>query len=119
MKVDKPLRAVHPLQNEQHSRYTAAAAKEKSAESSSNTDQQKKKNMDKDQIETIVAQLNDFMEPTRTSLKFELHDKLNDYYVKVIDRDTEEVIREIPPEKMLDMHAAMEEFAGFLIDEKI
>lgn len=117
MKVEKPIKAVQPLQNDQHNKYKTAA-KETSAENSSNKDQSKKE-MAKEKIETIVTQLNEFMEPTRTSLKFEFHDKLNDYYVKVIDRDTEEIIREIPPEKMLDMHAAMAEFVGFLIDKKI
>jgi flagellar protein FlaG len=59
------------------------------------------------------------MKPIRTNLKFELHEKLDDYYVKVIDRETKEVIKEIPPEKMLDMYAAMAEFMSFLTDEKV
>jgi flagellar protein FlaG len=35
-----------------------------------------------------------------------------------MDRETEEVIREIPPEKTLEMIQKMWELAGFLIDEK-
>ncbi|GAB4072945.1 hypothetical protein GCM10028778_06070 [Barrientosiimonas marina] len=59
------------------------------------------------------------MKPVRTNLEFELHDKLDEYFVKVVDQDTDDVIREIPPEKMLDKHAAMAEFMGLLVDEKI
>ncbi|SDC58247.1 flagellar protein FlaG [Pelagirhabdus alkalitolerans] len=70
-------------------------------------------------IESMVDGLNEFLEPVRTSIKFEMHDKLERYYVKVVDSQTEELIREIPPEDMLDMYAAMAEFMGFIVDEKI
>ena len=72
-----------------------------------------------DKVETVVSKLNEFMEPLRTNLKFELHEELDEYYVKVINLKTDEVIREIPPKKMLDMYAAMAEFMGLLVDEKI
>ena len=36
----------------------------------------------------------------------------------VINEDTDEVIREIPPEKSLDMLQKMWEMAGILVDEK-
>jgi len=38
--------------------------------------------------------------------------------VKVIDINTNEVIREIPPEKILDMVATMLEMAGIIVDER-
>ncbi|QKY69938.1 flagellar protein FlaG [Lentibacillus sp. CBA3610] len=118
MKLENRLTAVHPLQNEQHSKHMTAA-KENRSETSTKNPPYKDETLDADQTETIVSQLNELMEPARTNLKFELHDKLEDYFVKVIDHDTEEVIREIPPEKMLDMYAAMAEFLGLLVDEKI
>ena len=70
-------------------------------------------------IESMVEVLNDFLEPVNTSIKFVLHDKLDRYYVKVIDSKTDEVVREIPPEQMLDMYAAMAEFMGLIVDKKI
>lgn len=70
-------------------------------------------------IESMVEGLNDFLEPVNTSIKFVLHDKLDRYYVKVIDSKTDEVVREIPPEQMLDMYAAMAEFMGLIVDKKI
>lgn len=73
----------------------------------------------KDQLNEVIESINFILQPPHTSLKFELHEKLNDYYVQVIDDDTKEVIREIPSKKMLDMHAAMKEFMGLMIDEKI
>jgi flagellar protein FlaG len=38
--------------------------------------------------------------------------------VKVIDNETNEIIKEIPSEKMLDMVAKIEEMIGLIIDEK-
>lgn len=70
-------------------------------------------------IEGMVEGLNDFLEPINTSIRFVLHDKLDRYYVKVIDSQTEELVREIPSEQMLDMYAAMAEFMGLIVDEKI
>lgn len=70
-------------------------------------------------IEGMVEGLNDFLEPINTSIRFVLHDKLDRYYVKVVDAQTEELVREIPPEQMLDMYAAMAEFMGLIVDEKI
>lgn len=53
-----------------------------------------------------------------TSLKFAIHDKTNEVMVKVINEDTDEVIREIPSEKVLDMVAAMLERTGLFLDTK-
>lgn len=50
--------------------------------------------------------------------KFSIHAKTKAIMVKVIDSDTNEVVREIPPEKILDMVARMWEMAGILVDER-
>ncbi|SDJ60427.1 flagellar protein FlaG [Salimicrobium halophilum] len=70
-------------------------------------------------VRDAVEGMNEFLKPVHTSLKFEMHEKLEEYYVKVIDSNTEEVIKEIPSEKMLDMYAMMAEQLGFLVDQKI
>lgn len=66
-----------------------------------------------------IEQMNKFIEPTKTTIRFQLHDKLNKYYVQVVDTYTEEVIREIPSKKFLDMYAATAELLGMLVDKKI
>ncbi|SHJ67101.1 flagellar protein FlaG [Paramaledivibacter caminithermalis] len=52
--------------------------------------------------------------------KFELsiNDETNDIIVKVINKETDEVVREIPSEKILDMVAKMMELAGLFVDER-
>ncbi|RSD25195.1 flagellar protein FlaG [Mesobacillus subterraneus] len=73
----------------------------------------------KEKVEEIVSKMNKFMENSPTSLKFEFHEKLNEYFVKIVDDKTKEVVREIPPKKMLDFYAAMTEFLGLMVDKKV
>ncbi|HHV95999.1 MAG TPA: flagellar protein FlaG [Clostridiaceae bacterium] len=51
-------------------------------------------------------------------LEYSIHEKTNEIIVKVINTETEEVIREIPPEKMLDMVACIWEMIGIIVDER-
>lgn len=74
---------------------------------------------DKEIVEEIVKGLNNFLSPSHTSLKFEFHEKLNEYYVTLVDDATKEIVREIPSKKMLDFYAEMTEFMGLMIDKKI
>lgn len=73
----------------------------------------------KAKAEEIIDELNKLIQNSHTSLKFEYHEKLNEYYVKIIDEKTKEVVREIPQKKMLDFYAAMTEFLGIVLDKKI
>ncbi|RPK25832.1 flagellar protein FlaG [Paenibacillus xylanexedens] len=54
-----------------------------------------------------------------TTLDISIHEKTHDIMVKVLNKETGELLREIPPEKTLDLVAKMMEIAGILIDEKI
>ncbi len=49
---------------------------------------------------------------------FGIHEATNRITIKIVDKDTREVIKELPPEKTLDMIAKVWEMAGILVDEK-
>ncbi|OMF24363.1 hypothetical protein BK132_24350 [Paenibacillus sp. FSL H8-0259] len=59
------------------------------------------------------------LEGPQTTLEISIHEKTHDIMVKVLNKDTGELIREVPPEKTLDLVAKMMEIAGILVDEKI
>jgi flagellar protein FlaG len=84
-----------------------------------NDEQQGQPTASKDELRKAVNALNQVMIPHHIDLHFVLHEKLNEYYVQVVDTDTGDVIREIPPKKFLDMYAATLEFIGFLVDKKV
>ncbi|WP_226682074.1 flagellar protein FlaG [Sutcliffiella horikoshii] len=75
--------------------------------------------LSEERMEEIVEGLNKFVNPVNVSVRFELHERLEEYYVKVVDIATDEVLREIPSKKFLDMYAAMTEYMGLFVDKKI
>lgn len=87
--------------------------------SGSNPNQEVVQAVPKEKLEGVVEELNKFLDQTHTSLKFQYHEKLQEYYVTLVDDKTKEVVREIPPKKMLDFYAAMTEFLGLIVDKKI
>ncbi|KHF35041.1 flagellar protein FlaG [Paenibacillus sp. P1XP2] len=59
------------------------------------------------------------LEGPSTTFEVSVHKQTHSIMVKVLNKDTGELIREIPPEKTLDLVAKMMEFAGILIDERV
>lgn len=71
------------------------------------------------QIEKAVNSVNELLEGHQREVKFEYHEGLNEYFVQLVDADTKEVVREIPPKKFLDIYYEMQKLAGIIIDRKI
>lgn len=83
-------------------------------ESDPNTGQEQQASPE--QIRKAVEQLNKNMR--HSEAVFGIHEKTNRVTIKIVDKETKEVIREVPPEKTLDMIAKVWEIAGILVDEK-
>ncbi|MEK5035993.1 flagellar protein FlaG [Paenibacillus sp. FSL R7-0302] len=69
-------------------------------------------------IRTIEKAVKSLQGP-QTTLEISIHEKTHDIMVKVLNKETGEIIREVPREKTLDLVAKMMEIAGILVDEKI
>lgn len=71
-------------------------------------------------LDAAVESINKTLDVFDRGLKFSVHEDTNRIMVKVINRSKfeEEVIREIPPEKILDMMAEMLDIIGLLIDRR-
>ena len=69
-----------------------------------------------EQLKKAVEQLNKNM--TQSEAVFGFHEQTNRVMIKIVDKDTKEVIKEYPPEQTLDMIAKVWELAGILVDEK-
>ncbi len=77
---------------------------------------QNKEQASNEQLRKAVEQLNKNI--THSEAVFGFHDDTNRVTIKIVDKDTKEVIKELPPEKTLDMIAKVWEIAGMLVDEK-
>ncbi len=69
-------------------------------------------------IKTALSRANNRMRSNRTRCEFSYHEETNRISIMVYDRETKEVIREIPPEETLEMIERLWELAGLLVDEK-
>ena len=69
-------------------------------------------------IKNAVDHANQTMRHAKTKCEFSYHEETKRVSIKVIDEETEEVIREIPPEETLEMLSKMWELAGLMVDEK-
>ncbi|MBE5865449.1 MAG: flagellar protein FlaG [Lachnospiraceae bacterium] len=82
-------------------------------QSNHSTEQEQPSN---EQIKKAVEKLNKNM--TNSEAVFGIHEETNRVTIKIVDKDTKEVIKELPPEKTLDMIAKAWELAGILVDER-
>ena len=52
-------------------------------------------------------------------LKFEVDHDSKEILIKVIDNETDKVIKVLPPEELQRLHSRIEETIGFLFDKKV
>ncbi|MBQ9444452.1 MAG: flagellar protein FlaG [Lachnospiraceae bacterium] len=78
---------------------------------------QKNLEVQNEKIKNAVEELNKKIE-SHSEAVFGIHEKTNRVTIKIVDKDTKKVIKELPPEKTLDMIAKVWEMAGILVDEK-
>ena len=102
------------------------AENEKQGESGGNEGQQQASGSRKaqvqqksEQLKKAIAEMNKRINNSNEEAVFGVHEDTNRIMIKIMDKDTKEVIKEFPPEKTLDMIARIWEMAGILVDEKL
>ena len=55
---------------------------------------------------------------SNTQLKYHIDEETQRISIKIIDKDTDKVIREVPPEETLEAIKKIWEIAGIIVDEK-
>lgn len=70
-------------------------------------------------IEAVLSELRLVTSALNRRLKFSVNQELDQVVVKVIDNQTDKVIKELPPEGIRRLHARIQEALGLLIDEVI
>jgi flagellar protein FlaG len=75
-------------------------------------------NVSEKMVKEAVDRANKAISGWKREFRYSVHDKTKEIMVKVIDPDSGDIIREIPPEKILDLVAKLQELAGAFVDEK-
>lgn len=81
--------------------------------------QQQKDSFTPKSIIKAIEEINKDLEPIGRKLEYSIHERTNRILVKVIDIQTEKVVKEIPDEKLMNMMADFCEASGILVDERI
>ena len=69
-----------------------------------------------EQLKRAVEEIN--KKANNSTAVFGVHEETNRITIKIVDKESKEVIKEFPPEKTLDMIAKVWEMAGLMVDEK-
>jgi flagellar protein FlaG len=69
-----------------------------------------------EEVENTVDALNEVFEQANVSVRYKVDADTDDVVVMLIDRNTDEVLRQIPPEQILKMRHRLEELMGLLFD---
>ena len=68
------------------------------------------------QPEELLQQIKTLTEDGLYSVRFENDERADGLVVKIVDRENDEVIRQVPAEELLELKAALEDLRGNIVD---
>lgn len=71
-----------------------------------------------EKLRAAVEKIQEFVSSAASDIEFSIDEESGRTIVKVIDRETEDVIRQIPSQEMLDLAKALDRLQGLLIKQK-
>ena len=75
--------------------------------------------MDQQQLAQYIQEIEKYSGFLNRRLQFSINKDLGEIVVKVIDTETDKVIKVLPPEEIQRLHLRIREAIGLLFDEKI
>ena len=72
-----------------------------------------------EEIHKDLEMINEQLKSSNSSIQFSIDDKSNEIIVRIVDRDTGEVIRQIPPESIVRPRDSMRDMSGLFVEKKI
>ena len=71
-----------------------------------------------EELKVAIEQLNEFMKQDQRSLSFSVDESVDEVVVRVVDTETQELIRQIPNEETLKFKQHLEGMLGMLFSDK-
>ncbi len=68
------------------------------------------------QPEELLKQIKSLTDDGQYSVRFEKNDDIHEMVVKIVDQKTDEVIRQIPPEELINLTKHLQELQGNIVD---
>ncbi|WP_020588243.1 flagellar protein FlaG [Desulfobacter curvatus] len=104
-------------QAESSSINTKRAENQTSEQKSEDTGNQAK--LTRKDVEDMVEALEDFANTVQTRLNFSIDDDTEDVVVKIMDKETDEVIKQFPAEEILELREKMQDLSGLLFSTNV
>ncbi|MDY0190559.1 MAG: flagellar protein FlaG [Desulfuromonas sp.] len=92
------------------------AAQRKAQDSGAEVDQASAASSNKLQPEELLSQINALTEDGLYSVRFENNTDADQLVVKIVDTQTDEIIRQVPAEEVLNLSVRMDELRGNIVD---
>ena len=80
---------------------------------------QQDKPMDEHFVSEMTRELNELMSKLNCDLEFKYHKEVDVMSVKMVDKNTKEVIKEFPPEEMVEGMMKAQKWLGAFLDKKV
>jgi flagellar protein FlaG len=87
------------------------------SDTASNSGQSRQKELSKEELQNVAADLTKFMQSINTEISFSIHEKTGRMMVQVKDAKGA-VVKEFPSHELLDTIAAIGDYVGALLDKK-
>ncbi|WP_299072930.1 flagellar protein FlaG [Accumulibacter sp.] len=72
---------------------------------------------ERQEVEAAVKSVGEFVQPINSNLEFSVNDDTGQLVVKIIDRATKEVIRQMPSEEMLAIAKTLDSIKGLFVKQ--
>jgi flagellar protein FlaG len=72
---------------------------------------------DRNTVEAAARSVREFVQPINSNLEFSVNDDTGQLVVRIIDRSTKEVIRQMPSEEMLALAKALDSIKGLFVKQ--
>lgn len=111
-------------ENENHNSVTSQFANSisrnlQSVELDAENEENKNKKITKEEVSQITEQLNELADKMNVNIKFKYYEKLDRLTTQIIEKKTNKVLKEFPPQEMIKVLTKIHDWIGIMLDKKI
>ncbi len=89
------------------------------AQQGTETNSSQNQQLEREQLEKVAQQLQEFMGEMSRSLQFQVDEDSGRDVIKILDKTSGDVIKQYPSEEVLSLVSKLSESAGILIDQTV
>ena len=79
--------------------------------------QQEAQQKESEPLENVVSDLNNLVRELHRELQFSVDEDSGDTVIKVIDKETDEIVRQIPSEEIMELRRRLQEATGVIFQD--